>query len=93
MKVNLKKVILSNVGRLIIQSDQSTQHQSSDLDDIQTKSYLRSTCDGLNDCVPLSECLSIQYQAAKACYSGDRSMYCGISEYEPYVCLHKLISL
>lgn len=69
-----------------MQSDESSRHQSTDLDDIQTKSYLRSGCDGLNDCVPLSECLSIQYQAAKACYSGDRSIYCGISEQEPYVC-------
>ncbi|XP_037024594.1 chymotrypsin-like protease CTRL-1 [Bradysia coprophila] len=73
-------------GRLVIQSDESSRHQSSDLDDIQTNAYLRSTCDGLNDCVPLSECLALQYHVAKACYSGDRSIYCGISEHEPYVC-------
>lgn len=73
-------------GRLIVQSDESSRHQSSDLDEIQTKSYFRTACDGITDCVPLSECLSVQYQAAKACYSGDRSLYCGISEHEPYVC-------
>lgn len=71
---------------MIIQSDESSRHQSSDLDDIQTKAYLRSACDSLSDCVPLSECTALQYQAAKACYSGDRSIYCGISEHEPYVC-------
>lgn len=77
-------------GRLIIQSDESLRHDVYEMLDEQTEPratfYRTVTCDVTSECVPLSECTFIQYQAAKACYTGDRSLNCGASDVEPYVC-------
>lgn len=76
--------------RLVIQSDESMRPDVYELAEEQTQSratfYRTVTCDVTSDCVPLSECTFIQYQAAKACYTGDRSLNCGASDVEPYVC-------
>lgn len=49
--------------------------------------YGTATCAATSDCMPLSECTFMQYQTAKSCLtSGDRSISCGSSSVEPYVC-------
>lgn len=47
------------------------------------------TCSGGKICVPMSECTTMYYEVAKTCYNGDRSMYCGGTQYEPYICCPK----
>jgi hypothetical protein len=41
--------------------------------------YYRLACAGLDDCVTLSECPQILVEATKKCYSGDRSIFCGLN--------------
>lgn len=53
------------------------------------RSYYAGTCSTGRVCVPMSECSIMFYDAAKTCYAGDRSMYCGGSQYEPYICCPK----
>lgn len=49
--------------------------------------YRTGACDAGSDCLPLAECTyGMQYQAARGCLSGDRSMSCGSSGGEPFVC-------
>lgn len=59
--------------------------------DVETRAtgYGGSTCLGGTMCVPMSECTSMYYEVAKSCYNGDRSMYCGGTQYEPYICCPK----
>lgn len=52
--------------------------------DVETRSS--GTCLGGRMCVPMSECTAMYYEVAKSCYNGDRSMYCGGTQYEPYIC-------
>lgn len=40
-------------------------------------------------CVPMSECTTMYYEVAKTCYNGDRSMYCGGTQFEPNICCPK----
>lgn len=73
----------------MVESDELVrQDDSSDLDRYEARAnfYRTVACDAISDCVPLSECTIMQYQAAKSCYSGDRSLNCGSSDVEPYVC-------
>lgn len=46
-------------------------------------------CSGGKMCVPMSECTTMYYEVAKTCYNGDRSMYCGGTQFEPYICCPK----
>lgn len=74
---------------MVIESDESVRHQSSELDHLTSRAttfYRQVTCDSGSDCVPLSECTFLQYQAAKSCFTGDRSLNCGASDTEPYIC-------
>lgn len=48
-----------------------------------------TACSGGRICVPMSDCAAMYYEVAKSCYSGDRSMYCGGTQYEPYICCPK----
>lgn len=57
--------------------------------DVDTRSNHGGVCPGGRVCVPMSECTAIFYEVAKSCYSGDRSMYCGSNQYEPYICCPK----
>lgn len=59
--------------------------------DVETRAtgYGGSSCLGGTMCVPMSECTSMYYEVAKSCYNGDRSMYCGGTQYEPYICCPK----
>lgn len=57
--------------------------------DVETRSNYGEVCNGGKMCVPMSECAAIYYEVAKSCYNGDRSLYCGGSQYEPYVCCPK----
>ena len=53
----------------------------------QTRSYYRVPCaNGLSECIALSECPEMFYEAARSCSSGDRSIFCGNSDFEPLVC-------
>lgn len=42
-----------------------------------------------NRCVPMSECQAMYYEVAKSCYNGNRELYCGGTQYEPYICCPK----
>lgn len=57
--------------------------------DVETRSYYSGSCSGGKMCVPMSECSTMYYEVAKTCYNGDRSMYCGGTQYEPYICCPK----
>lgn len=58
--------------------------------DVEMRStYYDATCSGGKICVPMSECTTMYYEVAKTCYNGDRSMYCGGTQYEPYICCPK----
>lgn len=58
--------------------------------DVETRaSGYGGSCLGGTMCVPMSECTSMYYEVAKSCYNGDRSMYCGGTQYEPYICCPK----
>lgn len=48
-----------------------------------------AACPGGRICVPMSECTAMYYEVSKSCYNGDRSMYCGGTQYEPYICCPK----
>lgn len=48
-----------------------------------------NNCPGGRMCLPMSDCSAMYYEIAKSCYNGDRSMYCGGTQYEPYVCCPK----
>ncbi|XP_059615926.1 venom protease-like [Phlebotomus argentipes] len=50
------------------------------------RSYYETTCLGFQSCVGLSKCPDLHYEAAKACYFGDKSLFCGTSGSEPMVC-------
>uniref|UniRef100_A0A1B0GLG1 Putative chymotrypsin-like protease ctrl-1 rhagoletis zephyria n=1 Tax=Lutzomyia longipalpis TaxID=7200 RepID=A0A1B0GLG1_LUTLO len=50
------------------------------------RSYYQTTCVGFQNCVPLSKCPDLHYDAAKACYFGDKSFFCGSSGSEPMIC-------
>lgn len=52
----------------------------------QQRSYYQTSCFGFQSCVPLSNCPEMHFEAAKACYLGDRSLFCGTSGSEPMVC-------
>ncbi|GAB0096781.1 CLIP domain-containing serine protease 14D [Sergentomyia squamirostris] len=52
----------------------------------QQRSYYEATCLGFQTCLPLSQCSELHYETAKACYLGDRSLFCGSSGAEPMVC-------
>lgn len=51
--------------------------------------YHSGSCTGGRVCVPMSDCAAMYYEAAKTCYNGDRSMYCGGTQYEPHICCPK----
>lgn len=84
----------ASFGRLIIQSDESMRHDTNkaaaaEFDGLlepRATFYRSVQCDVSSECLPLSECTIIQYQAAKSCFTGDRSLHCGASDVEPYVC-------
>lgn len=81
-----------NLGQLIVDSDENVLRPAFNLDgsriDLETRSYY-GACAGGRVCVPMSDCTAMVYEAAKACYSGDRTMYCGGTQYEPYICCPK----
>lgn len=56
--------------------------------DVRSNNYAE-TCQRGRMCVPMSECTAMYYEVAKACYNGDRTMYCGGTQYEPYICCPK----
>lgn len=80
------------LGHLLIDSSELIGTRDDDtpafLQDRSSASFYRTvTCEATSECLPLSECSPMQYQAAKTCLaSGDRSMSCGSSSIEPYVC-------
>lgn len=57
--------------------------------DVEERSNYGGTCPGGRTCVPMSECQAMYYEVAKSCYSGDRTLYCGGTQYEPYICCPK----
>lgn len=57
--------------------------------DIATRSVYGSACPGGRVCVPMSDCSAMHFEAGKACFAGDRSMFCGGTQYEPYICCPK----
>lgn len=56
---------------------------------LETRQYYGAPCSGGRICMPMSDCHQMTYEAAKACYTGDQSLFCGGSGYEPYVCCPK----
>lgn len=84
------QIIAGEFGRLVIEPEESTGHHypasAESKETLQSRSYYRVPCTGPSECVPLAECSQIFYEAAKTCYSGDRSLLCGISDFETYVC-------
>lgn len=79
--------------RLVIESESETG-QSAKFSDARLTakhdSYYRSQCIGSAECVPLTECSEMLYEAARSCYTGDRTMFCGATEYETYVCCPRI---
>lgn len=84
-------------GRLIIETEESTGlHTDSEGGLLsqqpradyytQQQPNIQTPCTGLTECIPLSDCTQMLYDAARSCFAGDRSMLCGESEYETYVC-------
>lgn len=59
------------------------------IDNDARSSYYIGSCTGGRVCVPMSDCAAMYYEVAKTCYNGDRSMYCGGTQYEPYICCPK----
>lgn len=57
--------------------------------DVETRSNYGGACTGGKICVPMSDCQSMYYEIAKSCYTGDRSVYCGSNQYEPFICCPK----
>lgn len=57
--------------------------------DLATRSVYGSACTGGRTCVPMSECSAMYFEAAKTCFAGDRSMFCGGTQFEPYICCPK----
>lgn len=57
--------------------------------DLATRSVYGSACSGGRACVPMSECSAMYFEAAKTCFAGDRSMFCGGTQFEPYICCPK----
>lgn len=57
--------------------------------DVEVRSTSYGSCLGGRMCVPMSDCAAMYYEVAKSCYNGDRSMYCGGTQYEPYICCPK----
>lgn len=94
-KLNYKLLNKSLSGRLVINSEENLLSPIT-LDggdersvDVETRSYYGGSCTGGRMCVPMSDCTAMYYEVAKACYNGDRSMYCGGTQYEPYICCPK----
>lgn len=81
--MNYKKISLF-LGHIILESE----HPSTKSDSLQSRAapFYRIQCPAANECMPLSECSILLYEASKLCYSGDRSLYCGINDSEPYIC-------
>lgn len=85
-----------NFGRLIIETEESTGLHSdsegllsqprADYYTGQQQPNIQTPCTGLTECIPLSDCTQMLYDAARSCFAGDRSMLCGESEYETFVC-------
>lgn len=80
-------------GQLLISSVESLRHDGGQtvvefegLAQPRATFYRSVQCDVTSECLPLSECTIIQYKAAKSCLTGDRSLNCGASDVEPYVC-------
>ena len=71
---------------MIIESDEASLHQLPDYIEPKAAFFRTANCDTGAECLPLSECSFMQYQAAKTCLAGDRSLSCGKSEVEPYMC-------
>lgn len=75
-------------GQLVIDSSESLY--AGDAERVQDRGasfYRTSVCEASSECLPLSECTYLmQYQAARMCLTGDRSMSCGSTSVEPYVC-------
>lgn len=57
--------------------------------DVEERSNYGGACPGARICVPMSECQAMYYEVAKSCYNGDRALYCGGTQYEPYICCPK----
>lgn len=57
--------------------------------DVEKRSNYGDACSGGKMCVPMSDCTTMYYEVAKTCYNGDRSMYCGGTQFEPYICCPK----
>lgn len=81
-------------GRLVINSEENSLRPAINLDvtksGLETRSYYPSSvCTAGRQCVPMSDCSALYYEAAKSCFAGDRSMYCGGTQYEPYICCPK----
>lgn len=84
-------VLRSPAGQLVIDSSETLfgGGQIAEADRLQERAgfYRTGACDAGSECLPLSECTYVmQYQAARTCLTGDRSMSCGSTSLEPYVC-------
>lgn len=86
-------VLLFSTGRIVIDSGDSFPKPSIppglDKSNLETRQYYGAPCSGGRVCMPMSDCHQMSYEAAKSCYTGDQSMFCGGSGYEPYVCCPK----
>lgn len=87
--LRLKKIKL--LGHFVADEQQQIYLQGGNerTQDIEERSNYGGACPGGRICVPMSECTAMYYEVAKSCYNGDRSMYCGGTQYEPYICCPK----
>lgn len=56
---------------------------------LESRAVYPSSCSGGRLCVPVSDCQGMYYEAAKSCFAGDRTMFCGGTQYDPYICCPK----
>lgn len=70
------------LGQLVIDSEENVVHP-------ETRGAYGTSCTTGRICVPITDCSVLYYEAAKTCFAGDRSMFCGGTQYEPYICCPK----
>lgn len=69
-------------GQLLIDSEENSVRS-------ETRALYGASCTGGRICVPMTDCSVLYFEAIKTCFAGDRSMFCGGTQYEPYICCPK----